>query len=65
MTTRDDLHQLIDQLSPELLDEARAYLEAASEVLSDDATTAADEAFRDIDKGNFISLDEYCRTRGL
>jgi predicted transcriptional regulator len=68
MTVRENVHQLVDALPEDRLDDALDYLAdlGDTEVPLSAATEAAiEEGLDDIRNGRTISLEEYRRTRGL
>ena len=71
MTSRETLHQLVDELPEDQVDVARGYLEDLRDAIDDDepldapTLKALDEAMADVAAGNFITLEEYERHRDL
>ena len=72
MTTKDALHQLVDQLPDDQADLARVWLEdlrgaADADGPPLDAATLAslDRGLTDVAEGRVKPLDEYQRERGL
>ena len=68
MNVRENVHQLVDELSEDRLADALDYLadlNDTGETLSADAKAAVEEGLTDIENGRTISLKEYRRTRGL
>ena len=68
MTVRDSVHQLVDILPEDRLDDVLDYLAELSEPdepLSAETRAAVDEGFDDIRHARTITLEEYRRTRGL
>jgi hypothetical protein len=68
MTVRENVHQIVDTLPDERLEDVLDYLAALSEPdepLSAETRAAIEEGLDDIRNGRTISLDEYRRTRGL
>jgi hypothetical protein len=68
MTSRENVHRIIDTLPEEHLADVLDYLadlrdEGAS--LSSETKAAIDEGLDDIQNGRTISLSDYRRTRGL
>jgi hypothetical protein len=72
MTTREALHELVDQLADDQAELARVWLEdlrnAAGEdgaPLDDSALAALDRAIANVAAGRVKPLEEYERERGL
>lgn len=72
MTTRETLHQLVDQLPDDQAELARMWLEDLRDAADDDgppldaATLASlDRGLAEISKGRVKPLDQYERERGL
>lgn len=72
MTTRETLHQLVDQLPDDQAELARVWLEDLRAAADDegpplDAVTLAslDRGLADMSKGRVKPLDQYERERGL
>ena len=68
MTVRENVHQIVDTLPDERLEDVLDYLAELSEPdepLSAETRAAIDEGLDDIRNGRTIALDEYRRTRGL
>jgi hypothetical protein len=68
MTVRENLHQIVDALPEERLDDVLDYLAEMSEPdepLSGETRAAIEEGLNDIRNGRTIALEEYRRTRGL
>jgi hypothetical protein len=68
MTVRENVHQVVDRLPEDHLDDVLDYLAELSEPdepLSGESLAALQEGLEDIRSGRTISLDEYRRTRGL
>jgi predicted transcriptional regulator len=72
MTTREALHQLVDELPDDKAELARVWLEdlrnAADEngpPLDADALASIDRGLADVAAGRVKSLEEYQRERGL
>jgi predicted transcriptional regulator len=68
MSTRESVHQLVDTLPEERLDDALDYLaelQSGDQPLSAETQAAIDEGLDDIRNGRTVSLEEYRRTRGL
>src|ERR1700676_111008 len=67
MTTRDDVHQLVDTLPEDRLADALDYLAELNDTDEVDAENKAaiEEGLDDIRNGRTITLEEYRRTRDL
>jgi len=68
MTVRENVHQVVDMLPDDRLDDALDYLAELSEpdeALSAETLAGIQEGLDDIRHGRTISLDEYRRPRGL
>jgi hypothetical protein len=68
MTVRENVHQIVDTLPDERLDDVLDYLAELSEPdepLSEETRAAIEEGLGDIRNGRMIALEEYRRTRGL
>lgn len=72
MTTRETLHQLVDQLPDEQAELARVWLEDLRDAADADgapldaATTASlERGLADVREGRVKPLDQYERERGL
>jgi hypothetical protein len=68
MTVRENVHQLVDTLPEDRLDDVLDYLADlgdTEEALSAATEAAIEEGLDDIRNGRTISLEEYRRTRGL
>jgi len=68
MSTRESVHQLVDTLPEERLDDALDYLaelQSGDQPLSAETQAAIEEGLDDIRNGRTVSLEEYRRTRGL
>ena len=71
MTAREELHRLVDEIPEAELTEARGLLEELrSGSTNEDALTPEDLAEIDagrqaVRRGEYITLDEYKRQRGL
>jgi hypothetical protein len=68
MTVRENVHQLVDRLPEERLDDVLDYLaelEEPDEPLSAETLAAIDEGLEDLRNGRTITLGDYRRTRGL
>jgi adenine/guanine phosphoribosyltransferase-like PRPP-binding protein len=68
MTVRENVHQLVDKLPEDRLEDALDYLaglEESGEAISAATAEAIEEGLEDIRQGRTIPLEEYRRTRGL
>jgi predicted transcriptional regulator len=68
MSARENVHQLVDTLPEEQLDDVLDYLaelQDGEEPLSAESQAAIEEGLDDIRNGRTIPLEEYRRTRGL
>ena len=72
MTTREALHELIDQLPDDQAELARVWLEDLRNAADEDgapldtsALAALDRAIADVAAGSVKPLEEYERERGL
>ncbi|HLV96919.1 MAG TPA: hypothetical protein VKS44_17130 [Candidatus Acidoferrales bacterium] len=68
MTVRENVHQIVDTLPDECLEDVLDYLAELSEPdepLSGETRAAIEEGLNDIRNGRTIALEEYRRTRGL
>lgn len=72
MTTREALHQLVDQLPEEHVDLARHWLEDLRDAADDEgppldaaALASLDRGLADIAENRVKPLDQYERERGL
>jgi hypothetical protein len=68
MTVRENVHQIVDTLPEERLDDVLDYLAEMSEpdeLLSGETRAGIEEGLNDIRSGRTIALEEYRRTRGL
>jgi hypothetical protein len=68
MTVRENVHQIVDTLPDERLEDVLDYLAELSEPdepLSAETRAAIEEGLDDIRNGRTVALDEYRRTRGL
>jgi hypothetical protein len=68
MTVRENVHQIVDTLPEERLDDVLDYLAEMSEPdepLSGETRATVEEGLNDIRDGRMIALEEYRRTRGL
>jgi hypothetical protein len=68
MTVRENVHQLVDTLPEDRLNDVLDYLEELGEpdeALSVETQAAIEEGLDDIRNGRTITLEEYRRTRNL
>ena len=68
MTVRENVHQVVDRLPEDRLEDVLDYLAELSELdepLSDESLAALQEGLEDIRNGRTVPLDEYRRTRDL
>jgi hypothetical protein len=68
MTVRENVHQIVDALPEERLDDVLEYLAEMSEPddpLSAETRAAIEEGLNDIRNGRSITLEEYRQKRGL
>ena len=67
MSVRESVHQLVDALPEERLDDVLDYLADLNdtEELSPETRAAIEEGLADIRHGRTVTLEEYRRTRGL
>jgi predicted transcriptional regulator len=68
MSARENVHQLVDTLPEEQLDDVLDYLaelQDGDEPLSAESQAAIEEGLDDIRNGRTVPLEEYRRTRGL
>jgi predicted transcriptional regulator len=67
MNVRDNVHQLVDKLPEERLEEALDYLAELNgeDDLSPQRKAAIEEGLEDLRQGRTITLDEYRRSRNL
>ncbi len=70
MTVKEDLHRLIDQLPEDRLEYAKEWLEdlqanGEEEVLTAEEWAEIEEGREEIRRGEFVTLEEYERKRGL
>jgi hypothetical protein len=68
MTVRENVHQIVDTLPEERLDDVLDYLAEMSEPDEPpgaETRAAIEEGLNDIRNGRTIALEEYQRTRGL
>ncbi len=67
MTSREELHKIIDSLADDQIAEVRRYIEElrGEEPLSEATLAAIREGLDDIEHGRVMDVEEYRRTRGL
>jgi hypothetical protein len=68
MTVRENVHQVVDMLPDDRLDDVLDYLAEMSEPeepLSAETLAGIREGLEDVRLGRTVSLDEYRRPRGL
>ena len=67
MTSREELHKIIDSLADDQIAEVRQYIEElrGEESLSEETLAAIREGLDDIQHGRVMDVQEYRRTRGL
>jgi len=67
MTSREELHKLIDSLADDQIAEVRQYVEELrrEEKLSEETLAAIREDLDDIEHGRVMDVKQYRRTRGL
>lgn len=68
MTVRENVHQIIDTLPEDRLEDLLDYLADLGnmeEAFSASTEAAIEEGLDDIRNGRTVSLEEYRRTRGL
>ena len=67
MTSREELHKLIDSLADDQIAEVRQYVEElrGEEKLSEETLAAIREGLDDIEHGRVMDVEQYRRTRGL
>ena len=67
MTSREELHKLIDSLADDQIAEVRQYVEElrGEEALSEETLAAIREGLDDIEHGRVMDVEQYRRTRGL
>lgn len=70
MTSREELHKIIDSLAEDQIAEVRQYVEelrglgtSNEEPLSDETLAAVREGLDDIEHGRVLDVQEYRRTR--
>jgi predicted transcriptional regulator len=64
MTTREELHKLIDTLADDQIAEVRQYINElrGGESISEETLKAIHEGLNDIDHGRVMDVQEYRRT---
>jgi hypothetical protein len=67
MTTREELHKLIDTLADEQIAEVQQYIYElrGEKSLSEETLAAVHEGLDDIQNGRVMDAQEYRRTRGV
>ena len=67
MSSREELHKLIDTLADDQIDELHQYIDEVrcEETLSENTLAAIREGLDYIQHGRVIDVNEYRRTRGL
>jgi len=67
MTSREELHKIVDSLADDQIAEVRQFIEElrGEEALSEETRAAIREGLDDIEHGRVLDLPEYRRTRGL
>ena len=68
MSARENVHQLVDTLPEDRLDDVLDYLaelQDGEEQLSAETQAAIEEGLDDVRSGRTVPLEEYRRTRGL
>jgi predicted transcriptional regulator len=67
MTSREELHKLIDTLADDQIPAVRLYIDelSAGESLSEETLAGIREGLDDIEHGRVMDVQEYRRTRGL
>lgn len=67
MTVRENLHQLVDTLPEDRLEDVLDYLRLIEDddTLTPEEQAAVEEGLEDIRQGRTITLEEYKQTRGL
>ena len=69
MTTKDDLHQLVDQLdeaaADELLDYARWLAAEEDEPLTDEERARVEAGEAEIRRGDYVTIEDVKRRLGL
>jgi hypothetical protein len=67
MTVRENLHQLVDTLPDDRLEDVLDYLADLNDAdgLSAETEAAIEEGLEDIRAGRTVTMEDYRRTRGL
>jgi len=69
MTTKDDLHHLVDELdeaaADELLEYAQWLAAEEAEPLTDEEVARVEAGEAEIRRGEFVTLDNLCHRLGL
>jgi hypothetical protein len=67
MTVRENVHQLVDTLPEDRLEDVLDFLAELNDTgeVSAETQTAIEEGLEDVRNGRTITLEEYRRTRGL
>jgi predicted transcriptional regulator len=67
MTSREELHKIIDSLADDQIAELRQYVDElrGEEPLGEETLAAIREGLDDIQHGRVLDVQEYRRTRGL
>ena len=67
MTSREELHKLIDSLPDDQIAELRQYAEElrGEEKLTEETLAAIRAGLDDIEHGRVMDVEQYRRTRGL
>jgi predicted transcriptional regulator len=67
MTTREELHKLVDSLADDQIAQVRQYIDElrGEHSLSEETLAAIREGLDDIENGRVMDVQEYRRTRGL
>jgi predicted transcriptional regulator len=67
MTVRESVHELVDTLPEERLEDVLDYLAEINDTdgVSDETEAAIEEGLEDIRAGRTVTIEEYRRTRGL
>ena len=66
MTSREELHKLIDTLADDQIAEVRLYVDElrGEETLNEESLAGIREGLDDIQHGRVMDVEEYRRTRG-
>ncbi len=67
MTSREELHKIVDSLAGDQSAEVRQFIEElrGEEALSEETRAAIREGLDDLDHGRVMDVQEYWRTRSL